>query len=932
MKPIRLTFQAFESYVQEQTIDFEKLLGGKSGLFLISGKTGAGKTAIFDAMTFALFGVTCSEGRQNGQVRCQYAPWDTETRVSLLFELAGKEYEITRTPRYQVPKKRGSGMTDHLATAELLETGSGLPAISKKEQVDREVRELLGMDEKQFTQIVLLAQGRFMTFLTAGTSEKMKIFRGLFHTEIYDSVKKRILADKAQADEAYARTSSQYCSRLSAAQIKDEEMHAQLAGAVSRARSGMVPEKLSFPIEWLQEITEEDEAAAGELQKQSQELRAKRDDLTRRKTEKEKQLAEFQTLGSLQNQYEKQKACAEEAGRVLEALLSDEAAEKRDRLADELSGLKRQLPGYQKLDEAAAEQKKADDLFRAVQEKKSETAETVMAVKADLAKAQEEEKQLSDAQELLGKSTLGLQKASEKSKQMAEVKDKDQELAKARTDQNAALALYLDAQKQADRAQQEASAYEKAFNANIAGILAADLLPNVPCPVCGSTHHPKLASLPQEQSGLNEKTRDDKKTEADRLSRKAAQLSRKAGEARATLEAAMKNAKEAREKAGLALDAPVSDALAQASQELILAQEEERKQKRRSRRAQEISSGKQKLQEQLNTLQAALEQEEKQLSDAAGSLAAARARKEEIASGLSFPSLKAAKEKAEQLTKEKTYEETKLESARSAALKQTEVLASVSGQLQDYKNRLSGIMRPDLTAEEKALAENAAAMAENDSRLQEVIRRKAGNEGILKDLRQLTDLLERQKNRLDMLTPLALSASGAGTDKLNLETYVQQVWFDRMIERANKRLARISGGVYYFQRDTSVSGGGFHGLDLSILDLYSGKTRSVSTLSGGEQFEAALALALGLSDIAQEQGGAYIEALFIDEGFGTLDPDAINAAVGILTDLARSNRMVGVISHVDVLEDMISYQISVSKDFTADGKKGSHLSFAGENL
>ena len=932
MKPLRLTFQAFESYVQEQTIDFEKLLGARRGLFLISGKTGAGKTAIFDAMTFALFGVTCSEGRQAGQVRCQYAPWEVETRVSLVFELDGREYEITRTPRYQVPKKRGSGMTEHITTAQLREVGSGLPAISKKEQVDREINELLGMDEKQFTQIVLLAQGRFMSFLTAGTSEKMKIFRGLFHTEVYDSVKKRILADDAKAQEEYARSAAQYCARLSAAQIPDENTQAQLASAVSRAAAGTLPADPSLPIEWLQQIGQEDEAAMSALQEAGQNLREKRDAITRRKAGKEKQLAEFQTLADLQTRFARQKALKEAAGCELAALLSKEAAGKRDQLSQELTRLTDQLPGYRKLDEVTAELNQADALFALIQEKRNKTAAAVAAAREKLAKVQKEEKQLSDAQEAYTKAALALEKAAGKEKRIAEVQKKEQELQGAAAGRNAAAKAYLAAQNQSDKAQQESLAYTKAFNANIAGILAAGLMEDEPCPVCGSRLHPHPAILPREQSGLSEKTRDEKKAMADKAAKRAAELSRAAGEAGAVLEAAMRSVKEAREKAGLSPDDSLDEAVPQAAEELQQAQAEEKRQAERKTRALEVVREKQKLQADLDALAKTLEKQEKQTADAAGAQAAAWARKDEIAAGLTFPSLQAARSKAQQLQKEKEAEENRLETARSAAQKQTEALALVEGRLNEYKERLTGVTKPDISEEENALAQNTAEMTKNDAALQKLIRRRAGNEGILKDLRRLAGQLAAQKKRLDMLAPLSAAAAGAGADRLNLETYVQQVWFDRMIARANQRLARISGGVYYFQRDTSVSGGGFHGLDLSILDLYSGRSRSVSTLSGGEQFEAALALALGLSDVAQEQGGALIEALFIDEGFGTLDPDAIRSAVSILNDLARSDRMVGVISHVDALQSMIQYQIDVTKNFGPDGEKGSHLTFTGADL
>lgn len=931
MKPIRLTFQAFESYAGSQTIDFEKLLGGRNGLFLISGKTGAGKTAIFDAMTFALFGVTCSEGRQGGQVRCQYAPWETETRVSLVFELAGREYEITRTPRYLMPKKRGSGMTEHIATAELRETEGGMAAISRKEQVDKKVQELLGMDEKQFTQIVLLAQGRFMTFLTSGTSEKMKIFRGLFHTEMYDSVKRRIVADEAKADEDYGRSAAQYCSRLSAAKIPGEN-HPQLSSAIERASMANVPEDLSLPQNELQEVIREDETRISELRETGRRLRSQRDTLTRRKTEKEKQLAEFQTLEKLEKQCEAKQMSADAAKKTLDALLTDEAENRRKSIAGQLTRLTDQFSRYQELDAAVSEFQKAGKNLAALQARQKKFAEEAAAARERLNAARQESQQLSDAQAALGKAALALQQALQREELLKEVSAKENAFARASERRNAALRAYRSAQNEADVRQHEASEYAKAFNANIAGILAADLEENTPCPVCGALHHPHPAELSGTQTDLNEKTRDEKKDRAEKAADRAAKLSREAGEAGALMEAAGKNVREAREKAGLAREAPLLPALKAAAEAVSQAQNEKTSQEARNRRAQEVNRAVETLQESLDTLIGEQQKAERQTAEAQSRVAAAEAKKNQIAAGLTFQSLTAARRKAGELAAAQQAEETKLKTARSEAQRQNEELAAVSGRLQEYRERLDGVEKPDLRAEVKALEANQAEMAENEDKMQEIAGRKAGNEGVLSDLKNLSERLTEQKKRLDMLAPLARAASGAGPDKLSLETYVQQVWFDRMIARANRRLEKISGGVYYFKRETEVTGGGFHGLDLSILDLYSGKTRSVNTLSGGEKFEAALALALGLSDVAQEQGGAHIEALFIDEGFGTLDPDAISSAVGILNDLARSNRMVGVISHVETLESMIQYQIAVTKSFDGKGEKGSHLTFTGAKL
>ena len=937
MKPIRLTFQAFESYVQEQTIDFEKLLGSRSGLFLISGKTGAGKTAIFDAMTFALFGVTCSEGRRQDTVRCQYAPWEKETRASLVFELSGRQYEITRTPRYPVPKRRGEGMTDHAATAELMEDGGR--CISRKEQVDARVRELLGMDEKQFTQIVLLAQGRFMTFLTAGTSEKMKIFRGLFHTEIYDRIKRQIISDAALAQEEYARSAASYCARLSAAILPDrqegadgEEMLRFLAAAKQRAKEGVVPEDLKMPLDGLEDVNRAVKAHIRLLAKERSRLQEERDALTRRRTEKEKQLAEFQALEELKTQGAQAQMAARAAQDRLHSLLDGAAAQARNACSQELTRLRDQLPGYEKLDRADAKMKQAGAKLREQDDRRKQILSAIQAARAAAQAVEQEMTSLAGAEEEYTKSQLALERGLLRRQMLLDAKQKHTAFSRAEVTRKEALRSYTEAQKLSDRLQQEAADYERAFNANIAGILAADLLEDTPCPVCGSLHHPHLALLPETQADLSEKTRDEKAKRARDAAGRAVTLSEEAREAQVRRQAAEDAFQEAAGKADLAPGTDVDEALALAEAALQTAERDKKRQELRRNRLLALRQETEKQRQNLDALRARLQEAEGGTSAAQSLVVAAKAERGAIAAGLAFDSLTQARRRTEQLDAMVREQEAALEHARSDAARTGEALAAVLGRAQEYRERLAGKEKPDLAPDTEALRKNAERIKEEEQQMQALISWQATNDGVLTDLRRLSALLESQRQRLNMLAPLSRAAGGGGADKLSLETYVQQVWFDRMVDRANRRLSRLSGGAYYFRRETDVSGGGFHGLDLSILDLYSGKSRSVSTLSGGEQFEAALALALGLSDVAQEQGGARIEALFIDEGFGTLDPDAIRLAVGILNDLARSDRMVGVISHVDALQSMIPYQISVSKNFSGDGEKGSRLAFQGADL
>ena len=196
MRPLSITISAFESYADTVTIDMESL--GKSGLYLITGDTGAGKTTIFDAIHFALYGDASTDGRENKTLRSKYADPETKTEVQLKFEYGGKVYQIKRNPEYLRPKKRGDGFVKEPTNAELVYPDGSV--VSSKNAVDTKIKEIIGLDKNQFSQIVMLAQGEFKKLLTSGTTEKQKIFRHIFKTEKYETLQRALSAQKSIVD------------------------------------------------------------------------------------------------------------------------------------------------------------------------------------------------------------------------------------------------------------------------------------------------------------------------------------------------------------------------------------------------------------------------------------------------------------------------------------------------------------------------------------------------------------------------------------------------------------------------------------------------------------------------------------------------------------------------------------------------------------
>ena len=811
MKPQKLILTAFGPYAGRTELDFSAF--GGSGLFLIGGDTGAGKTALFDAITFALYGETSGENRKTTMLRSDFAAPDAETSVELAFTHRGRSYTVRRWPDQQRAAKRGTGMVKVPAKAELIrepdEPVSGASAVTDA------VVKLLGIDAKQFAQVSMLAQNDFTRLLNAPSADRAAILRRIFDTADHQRL--------GQAAVEHARKADEECKRL------DDVLLMHVGALIGDGA---------------------DEETAADLA----EMQAERDPFAA--------------------------GAAAELGRLL--LEADDANEKRQtnvmneldekiargdaglKIAEERAARRRQLAGLVAEEQRAADVEHQTDLIMTDLEKRTAN------VKENIAKNEADRAALSQAEADLLKTDHRIELAEGLSADCRQLLQNLADADKADEDAAARQAEYVAAQAALDSAEEEYSTMQRQLNANRAGLLAKDLQKGKPCPVCGSTKHPKIAALPKDH--ITEKQLEEREKALTAQRRSTAAASRTAGDAAA-------HAHELR--AALQRDADGFFA-------------------RRGDRY----TGKPAAELTPDELKIALTAQQTSLTEGLRGLQADHLK------------LKQKTDRARSLAKQADLlngQLTDLEKQRFAATRRAANAkaghAAASARVQQMRETMPKRDNPDaLTQLQDALArlrrDRAAAMAARDAAVHRLHTNRAAIDALQKTMRE--SAAAREKRAMWDNLSKTINGNLTGKIKLPFEQYVQAFYFDGVVEAANLRFTRMTDGQYRLLRRKSEAVGGKTALDLDVFDAYTGKTRPVGSLSGGESFMAALSLALGISDtIQQNAGGVVIETLFIDEGFGSLDSDSLEKAVDTLAGLAGGDKLIGVISHVEALQDRV---------------------------
>ncbi len=909
MKPVKLTMSAFGPYAGRTELPFDRL--GEKGLYLITGDTGAGKTTIFDALTYALYGEASGDYREPGMFRCKYAKPETPTEVELIFSYAGKTYTVRRNPEYERPKARGEGFTLQRAEAELKYPDGRI--VTKQKEVDAAIREIMGIDRDQFLQIVMIAQGDFLKLLLSPTEDRKRIFRQLFGTRPYAELSEMLKREAGTLSDACAdvqKSLKQYIDGI----LCDEEDVRSIE--VRKARNGELPaaevteligqllaedgERLCALDKEIEMLDRQLETVSGNLGRLELQEKA-RSDLSQTQAALE---AEKGRLSELEAGLKMEKARAAQ-GEVLTAQKAELDAELPR--YDELDALHRTVA---KMETEISEKEKLLEQKQAFSERRGMELERLRTELASLSGAGENRQKLENQRN----------GAQDRQTALLRLSDDLEEYADQCRRLSAQQQSYLCA---SERERQAALDYEqknRAFLDGQAGILAQRLEAGKPCPVCGSLSHPCPAR--KSENAPSEEQLKRLRAEAE----KAAAQARKESEACASLRTAADAKKTAIKQQMEALHpgCAFEDAVGCVAEEISAAAgmirkldgeiAAERKKAGRKAELEKLCPEEEKL---LGDLRQEFSRLDNELAFARALLSSKKEQFDEKRKGLRCESKAAAREQSLKLAGQIEALRKALEDANRKYMDSRQRLAAGEARISQLMSSLAGADTLDRATESARKAGLTEKREQKRKFAQELAVRLRANRLALENIRLGSEELAALEKRSAWVRTLSNTANGnlRNREKIMLETYVQMNYFDRIISRANLRLMVMSGGQYELKRRLEAENNKSQsGLELDVTDHYNGTERSVKTLSGGESFQASLSLALGLSDeIQSSAGGVHLDTMFVDEGFGSLDEEALSQAMNALAGLTEGNRLVGIISHVAELREKIDRQIVVTK-------------------
>ena len=916
MRPLQLTMSAFGCYAGICSLDFEKL--GSEGLYLITGNNGSGKTTIFDAITFALYGETSGDQREPTMLRSNYAPLDTETIVEYTFIYHDKKYTVRRNPDYERAKQRGEGTTHQSANIEL-----SLPdgrKVTKVKDANSEIENILGITREQFVQIAMIAQGEFLKLLLAKTEDRIEIFRRIFDTKLYQQFQDRLRKDASELSAEIKNHKQGYDFALGGVSLDETDT----AGAVrlAEAKTGTLPP--DDTIAWLTQLTQADNAAMDENTKTLDQIAKQLESLNQDIGKAEQSKAALASLAAAQERLPKEEAAKNDAQKGLDD--EKEKQPEHDLVLKQIIELETELPKYTGI----------QALLGAIK-KKNEQLEADQLTVVSLAEAHTKDANAlkADKDELLTLLNAGAEVESFRGKKtkLEERKTSLTKLQQAKTAYDTLVSSLSESQEDyRDKAiiscglRENYECLHKAFLDEQAGVLASELKPGEPCLVCGSTEHPLPAVLTGNaptKAALEKAKKDAEKAEKDTTTA-SGNASNLIGQEAAKKEELSRNAATLLGEISFGDMASLLDTTLSALNEELtdVGEQLETHEKRLLRKT--------ALDKSIPLAEQALEKATKGLSEkreAVATLIAQVTSETESynaqAAGLQFQSETDATEKIASLKITKKSFENALTKAQKCFDDAKEAVSVTNKEIETLAAGLSEAKEFDLGALREKKNEAKSAQTNIIDLNQKISSRLTANENALRSLTRTAALLTEATSRYKWLNALSDTANGtlAGKEKLKLETYIQTAYFDRIIVRANIRLMQMSGAQYELKRRGMGGLRSQSGLDLNVIDHYNGSERDVKTLSGGESFIASLSLALGLSDEIQSYaGGIRLDSMFIDEGFGSLDEGTLSQAMQALLNISQGNRLVGIISHVNEMKERIDRQIIVRKGHTG----GSH--------
>lgn len=879
MKPVYLIMSAFGSYADTQKIDFTNV---QHGLFLITGDTGAGKTTIFDAITYALYDKTSGGRRDGNMMRSQYATEDMDTYVEFSFSYQNQIYTIRRNPEYQRLGKRkyADGSPRYVKeTAKVsLILPDGKEFKGKKRETDKKIEEIIGLDVNQFTQIAMIAQGDFLKLLHAESKERKKIFSQIFQTrgywQIQESLKERTKQLYLSLEENL-RACKQEMER-----IELPKLEAQIENPIEEDWKQLLA--LEFPpmedtLVMLSKIVESGKQWEKEAQVKIDQYQKQLEELQLQIQMQEEVNRIFMNLEKVENEKEHLLLQRDSIERKRKQALDGKRAEKV--VAVQLA--------YRKTQNSLQKNKiLTDELEKLLKEKKE--------CLASEEKIQEEFRIQMD------------EKVPRLQEQIIRLKDLLPRYAAIRKLEKEFQESYEETEKRHQSYCAINEKYERLYQSFFreqAGILAKELKEGNPCPVCGSLVHPMKAKL--SESAVEQKDVEDAKILRDKAEKNRTLAVEKLQKVKAQVETEKKHFADILQMDVLEI---TSDAEEETKAELLI------------------------LEAQLKQVQDHYAIQEKTVQDLRvvivenrGKLEGYKQQEKELQKRL----------ESERDAFERSWEEQKfLDIAEFENAKQWIGLADkLAKEVQDYEQKLVQTDTKLQMLQEQIKNKKPADLQEEKARLSEVAEclkfsksewmrhhsRNVKNEEAYKKLKEYESTQAGLRERYERMNNLSRTANGtlSGSVKLDFETYVQRMYFKQIIYAANRRLVKMTSGEFILQcrEIENLSSQGQTGLDLDVYHLVSDSVRDVKTLSGGESFMASLAMALGLSDIVQNSSGAiHLDTMFIDEGFGSLDDEARERAIQILKELVGEKNLIGIISHVNELKEQMDCKLVVKKN------------------
>lgn len=925
MRPIKLTLTAFGPYATEQTIDFDAL--GECGLYLITGDTGAGKTTIFDAITFALYGEPSGGGfRETGSLHSNYAEHGAPTRVTLEFVNDGKKYIVSREMKFR--KLNGEEKFTQTEALITYPDGSVKPITNgkSKDGKNREIKEILGIDREQFCQIEMIAQGKFQEVLNAKTDKRQEIFRQIFKTNIYNTFTEKL-------NKFYSDRKNEYTAA-------ENRINQHIAGIVCDETSPCFEDlenaknicDYAAVKSILKTLVDNDDLALGELKAELEKIAEEEKKLA---TEKQREISKKADEAALEKEQSALADKEHEKERLEKAFMS--AMDKRmdsecgeDILRSRAAVISNTLGKYEEYENAV---NAAAELSEKAEALADETAayfkeETVLA--AELERLSEENNSLENAGINAEKLRGELEKLEKQKEELNGLISEINSLNALKVKREKAQTEYKKAQDTANRLDHEAGELQTAFNDNQAGVLAERLVVGERCPVCGMVYEENANRAHKPDHAPSEDDVNAARKKAQAAQEKASKLSLDSGKAGGNFNTARENLGE--KAAELLGECPLEEAENSAREkisavdlEIAAKSDELRREKANARRREELKNLIPQKTKERGELKENIARNEKETVRLREEAKAKNALCASLKRELEFEDNSAAEEEINRLCSaadglKKAYEEA--DKQRQSCDKE---IAKIRGSIENLKRNIAGygeINSEDIQRRGNDIAERRAL---KDEEREAVSSRRAVNASVLKNISDTVDEFPAIKQKYQSAEALYKTISGqiAGSEKFDLETFVQSYYFERIICRANEYLHRFSCGQYQFRRPGEAKNKrSAAGLELNVIDSANNSERPVSSLSGGESFIASLALALGLSEEVQSTaGGVKLESMFIDEGFGSLDDNTLRTAMTALGRLSDSNRLIGMISHVDEMKNEIDRKILVEKDLKNGGSR-----------